>query len=152
MTRQAVSTFLLLFCLSVAALAGGIKPYPGAKADDKATEAATAMIGIMAPEGVQMKATVYMTSDSFDKVVQFYAGLGKRITEMEGEKMPVNKLPSGQVIREAFVVFDGAADMTSSTCWVKIQRPYVGAYGEIDGKQVADDVRDVTAITFAEKK
>jgi hypothetical protein len=152
MNRRAVSTFLLLLCVSATALSGGIKRYPGAKADDKATKVAMTMVGLMASEGVQLKATVYMTTDSFEKVVQFYAPLGKQITEGEGEKMPESKLPSGQVIRETYLVFDGAPDIDSSTSWIKIQRPYVGAYGDMDGKQFAEDVRDVTAITIVEKK
>jgi hypothetical protein len=152
MTRRILPTSFLLLGIIASVLAGGSKPYPGAKVDDKATKTATTMIGYMAPEGVPMKATVYMTTDSYEKVLQFYKALGKQLTMQGGEKMPVRKLPSGQVIKEAYVIFDGAADITSSTSWVKIQRPYVGAIGEVDGKQVVDDVRDVTAITVAEKK
>jgi hypothetical protein len=39
------------------------------------------MIGYMGPADIPMKATVYMTTDSFEKVLQLYKTFGKRVAE-----------------------------------------------------------------------
>ena len=36
------------------------------------------------------------------------------------------KLSSGQELKEAYFIFDNAADIMTSKHWIKIQRPYLG--------------------------
>jgi hypothetical protein len=122
------------------------KVYPGAKKftpDTKETEEAAKAL----PPGTE--ASIYMTDDSFEKVVAFYKGIAKEYA-MPGTKQ--GKLPSGQEMMQAIFIFDGAADLMSSKSWAKVQRPYVGAVEFKGGKPEFKDIRDVTAIVLVQKK
>jgi hypothetical protein len=143
-----VLSLLMLLAFSTLVIAAEFKPYPGATIDQKATKVATE---IAKEAGMSVKATIYTTSDSFEKVYAFYKGIAKEY------KMPhgggVKKLPSGQELREAYLILDGAADITRSKLWIKIQRPYIGSVEMGKDFQVKyKDVRDITAITVSEKK
>lgn len=142
---------LLIFCLIVVStpvIAAEFKPYPGSKIDNKATKDATELLK---QSGMAGKATIYTTNDSFEKVHAFYKGIAKEY-KMPGER-GVKKLPSGQELREAYFIFDGAADIMSSKLWIKVQRPYIGSMEMGKDFQVKyKDVRDVTAITVSEQK
>jgi hypothetical protein len=130
-----VFTFSLLF-------AAEFKLYPGAKMDEKATK--EAQEAALAAKMSNVKATIYTTKDSFQKVASFYKGIAKehimpRASGTSG-KPRKSDLFEGD-LWEAFFIFDGAKDLASSKLWVKVQRPYIG-----------EDVRDVTAIVVTEKK
>jgi hypothetical protein len=115
-------------------LAQDFKPYPGSKLDQKGTRDASA-----AAPGKQ--SDVYTTDDAFDKVYAFYKGLYKEYTMMRGTP----RLPSGQQLKWAFFILDGAQDFSKSKYWMKIQRPYVGG---ADSK----DIRDLTVIQTVRSK
>jgi len=119
---------MLLAAINPTCLAQDFKPYPGGKADEKASREASAAV-----PGKQSQ--VFTTDDPFEKVYSFYKGLYKEFTM--GNASP--KLPSGQPIRWAFFILDGAKDLASSKYWMKIQRPYVGG---TDGQEI----REVTVI------
>jgi len=120
---------LVLFVLgSILGLANAqdFKPYAGSKLDSEASREASA-----AAPGKQSE--VYTTADSYEKVYAFYKGQYKEFVIGNGGP----KLPSGQQIRWAFFILDGAKDLATSKYWMKVQRPYVGGS---DGK----DIREVT--------
>ncbi len=98
------------------------------------------------------KVIVFTTSDSFESVVSFYRGIGReyRVPGAGGKPM---KLPSGQELREAYFIFDGAGDIMTSKHWIKIQRPYlgIGRPGEgMPGKSM--NAREVTAIIEEDRR
>lgn len=96
---------------------------------------------------------IYATGDSFEKVFAFYKGKAKEYKMPHREKEGVKKLPSGQELKEAFFIFDGAPDIITSKLWVKIQRPYIGRVEMGKDYQVRyEDIRDITAITVSEQR
>lgn len=143
-----VLSLLMFLAFATLVLAVEFKPYPGAAIDQKATKEATELVK---QAGMARKATIYTTSDSFEKVYAFYQGIAKDYG-MPSHKEPL-KLPSGEVLKEAYFIFDGVADIMSSKLWIKIQRPYIGRVEMGKDFQVKyEDVRDITAITVSEQK
>jgi hypothetical protein len=142
------SLALLVLALTTGAAAQGFKVYPGATKynppDTKETRDAMKAL----PPGTT--STIYTTNDSFEKVVAFYKGFAKEY-QMPGRRGG-GKLPSGPDLKEAYLIFDGAADMLTSKSWAKVQRPFIGSVDFKGGVPEYKDVRDVTAIVVAEKK
>ncbi len=135
-----ILAILICFVFSTLVFAADFKLYPGARIDDKATKEAnetTAMAKMS-----KTKATIYTTTDSFQKVASFYKGIAKEFTipRASGTSGKPKKYENYDLY-EAFFIFDGAKDLASSKLWVKVQRPYIG-----------EDVRNITAIVVSEKK
>ncbi|RPI73230.1 MAG: hypothetical protein EHM45_21055 [Desulfobacteraceae bacterium] len=133
---------LSIFSLSI--FAAAFKPYPQAKLHEKATRDG---MEIAAQMKQNIKIEVYTTDESFEKVYEFYKGAAAEY------KMPYHtpegtKLPTGQILKEAFFIFDGAKDLAASKLWIKIQRPAVGLTKEDLQKNT---IRDVTVITVSVK-
>ncbi len=148
MRRTIALAFLASLALHPPASAAQFKPYPGAAVDSKASKEAA---DIAKEAGMTGKTTIYTTRDPFEKVCAFYKGMAKEY------KMPQEggtaRLPSGQELKEAYFIFDGARDIAVSKLWIKIQRPYVGGMEiEKDFQVRYKDVRDVTAVTVSEHK
>lgn len=141
---------LIGFAFSTLVLAAEFKPYPGAKIDEKATKESRK---VLAEAGMtNTKSTIYTTGDSFEKVFAFYNKMAKEY-KMPSRGEGVKRLPSGQELKEAFFIFDGAPDITTSKLWIKIQRPYIGKVTMGKNYEVKyEDIRDVTAITVSEQK
>jgi hypothetical protein len=120
--------------------AAEFKLYPGAKMDEKATK--EAQEAALAAKMSNVKATIYTTKESFQKVASFYKGIAKEhmMPRASGTSGKPKKY-EGYDLYEAFFIFDGAKDLSTSKLWVKIQRPYIG-----------EDIYDVTAIVVSEKK
>ncbi|MGC8810602.1 MAG: hypothetical protein ACP5Q3_10180 [bacterium] len=140
MKKTVFGAIILTLVLFTITGAGEFKLYPGAKLDEKATKEAQDMAA--AAKMSNVKASIYTTADSFAKVASFYKGLAKEYT------MPRASGTSGKPKKyekydlwEAFFIFDGAKDLSTSKLWIKVQRPYIG-----------EEVRDVTAIVLSEKK
>jgi hypothetical protein len=138
---------ILVLTLSAANMAGEFKVYPGATVDQKATEEARRLADNVRKQAPRMAAntgepTIYVTADPVDKVIEFYRGVAKEY-QMPGPK--ARTLPSGQALKQAFFIFDGASDLASSKLWAKVQRPYVG---DLEFK----DIRDITAIVVSERR
>ena len=152
MTRFAcIYGLVIFFALTMVGLAADFKPYPGTKIDEKATQEANQMAA-GSKMGKAPKSTIYTTGDSFDKVFDFYKGMAKEYKMPHQKEGKVKKLPSGQELKEAYFIFDGANDLMSSKLWIKVQRPYIGRV-KMEGYQPKyEDVRDVTAIVVAEQK
>jgi len=142
---------VILLALTMVVLAADFRPYPGAKIDEKATQEAN-QSATGSKMGKVPKSTIYTASDSFEKVFDFYKGMAKEFKMPHQKEGKVKKLPSGQELKEAYFIFDGASDLMSSKLWIKIQRPYIGRV-KMEGYQAKyEDVRDVTAIVVAEQK
>jgi hypothetical protein len=63
------------------------------------------------------------------------------------------KLSSGQELKEAYFIFDNAADIMTSEHWIKIQRPYLVRGHTKEGFQGKyATIRDVTAIIEEDKR
>lgn len=92
----------------------------------------------------------YTTDDSFEKVVAFYKGIAKEYT-LPGQGK-TRKLPDGRELKQAFFIFDGAADLITSKSWAKVQRPFIGSIEMKGYTPEYHDIRDLTEIVFTEKK
>ena len=126
---------LVLVLTTALSVAQELKLYPGSHLDEKASSDAS-----QTAPGKESK--VYTTSESFEKVFEFYKGVYKQDTSMRATGP---KLPSGQQIQWAFFIIDGGTKLSNSNNWMKVQHPYVGG---VDGK----DIRDVTVIQSVRKK
>lgn len=137
-----------LLLAAITATGQTAKVYPGAsKYTPPDTQETRDALKAM-PPGTQ--AAYYTTNDSFEKVVHFYKGLGSEYS-MPGLRKG-GKLPSGQELKQAYFIFDGAKDITTSKSWAKIQRPFIGGVDFKGGRPEYRDVKDVTAIDLVTKK
>jgi len=122
-----VFAVVLCVCVSILLAVGTgfaeFKIYPGAKLDEKETKAQQELTK-QAKTGSTPK--VYVTDDAFEKVKDFYAGIGTEYKMPGRSDNKVQKLPSGTVLKDTFFIFDGAKDLATSKLWAKIQRPYIG--------------------------
>jgi len=144
-----ILTLVMSVTLPTVVFAGGFKVYPGAKLEDvyetKQSEAGTKMS--KAP-----KVIIFTTNDFFENVVAFYRGTGREY-RMPGSSGKPIKLPSGQELKEAYFIFDNAADIMTSKYWIKIQRPYLSRERTKEGFQGKyGAVREVTAIIEEDKR
>lgn len=135
---------LSIFLAAIGGAAQTFKVYPGAKKLDNES----AEIGKTLPAGSE--GSVYVTNDSYDKVVAFYKGIGKEYTMPYMKKG--TKLPNGQELLSVYFIFDGAASIATSKNWAKVQRPYVGSVKMNGMTPEYSDIRDVTAIVATQKK
>ena len=148
MMRQRVNFLVaaVMFLFSVSVWAAEFKPYPGAKLDEKATKDAQEVAAMMKTK-TKAKASVYTTDDSFEKVYEFYKGVAKEFSmphfSAEGTKSAI----TGQTMKAAFFIMDGAPDIQTSNLWIKVQRPAIGLY-----KEDLEKAQDITAIIVSEKR
>jgi len=150
--RKVIYVLLLAgFVFSTVGFSAEFKLYPGAKIDEKATK--KAMDGAVGAKTPDVKPAIYTTSDSFEKVASFYKGISKeymmpRASGTSGKP----KKREGYDLWEAYFIFDGAKDLSTSKLWIKVQRPYIGGV-KMEGLQAKyEDVRDITAIVVSEKR
>ena len=152
MVRFITLVAVVFTCTAVAATVA-LKPYPGAKVDEKASQTATTMLKSLGEKKASMlKATVYMTGDAFEKVTAYYLAKGKETRPPSTKPDDLKRLPWGETIKEMYVIFDGTKDIIASNAWAHIQRPFVGTMAMTGGKVVMDDIRDVTVITVVSEK
>jgi hypothetical protein len=140
-------TVFLTFALMGSAAGEGLKLYPGAvKYTPPETEQNKQFADTVRP-GTTI--TAYFTDDPFEKVLAFYRGLGKEYTS---PNMKAEKLPDGQEVKKAFLIFDGAPDLVTSKRWASIRHPFIGSVTRDNGEPQYPDIRDVTEIVVTEKK
>jgi len=145
MQKLKIAVFALTVALLAISAAGQtFKVYPGAKKLEKES----AEIAKTLPAGSE--GSVYVTNDSYEKVVAFYKGIGKEYTMPYMKK--TTKLPTGQELMSVYFIFDGAASIATSKNWAKVQRPYVGSVKMNGMTPEYSDIRDVTAIVTTTKK
>jgi hypothetical protein len=146
-----LAVLLGLTCaFATAAWAADFKPYPGARVDEAATQAARQDAAQSPLQPKEMVITIYLTSAPFEKVAAFYRGLGREY-KMPGGQDP-QKLPGGQELKAAYFIFDGAPDLVASRRWAKVQRPYIGDIKMVGRTPQYQDVREVTVIILSEEK
>ena len=147
-TSRSTIIAVILAAAATVALADGFRPYPGAtRYSPPDTPERREMLKAL-PPGTE--SIIYLSSDSFEKVVTYYKSVATQYTMPAMPGMPkVRKLPTGQELQQAYFIFDGAKDLTVSKSWAQIQRPYIGS---VDENLQYHDVRDVTAITVSQKK
>jgi hypothetical protein len=143
-----ILTFVILFALPAPGFSASFKIYPGAKLDGvyeaKQPEPGSKILKTS-------KEIVFTTSDPFESVIAFYSGIVREY-KIPGRTGRVAKLFSGQELKEAYFIFDDAADIMTSKHWIKIQRPYLvkdqakGASGKYG------NTREVTAIIEEDKR
>ncbi len=114
--------FVMVLMLSAVVFAGTFKVYPRARLEDtyeaRQSEAGSKMS--KAP-----KVFIFTTNDFFENVVAFYRGLAREY-RVPGTGGKPTRLSSGHDLKEAYFIFDDAADIMTSKHWIKIQRPYLG--------------------------
>ncbi len=140
--------FMIIFLLTqLSSLwAGSFTEYPGAKFDKELTEKAKEE---SEKAGVKSQSKVYFTSDSIEKVKNFYLKSGKEF------KMgrPVQKLNDGTIIEQYFIIFDDAKTINTSSEWLSIQTPFIGNFEFKNGKIEFRDIRkNLTSIQIVFKK
>jgi hypothetical protein len=144
-----ILTLVMSFTLPTVVFAAAFKVYPGARVEE-VYEGSQSGTGNRMQKGP--KVIIFTTNDFFENVVAFYRGTGREY-RMPGMAGKSTKLSSGQELKEAYFIFDNAADIVSSKHWIKIQRPYLvrgrtkeGFYGKYEA------VREVTAIIEEDKR
>lgn len=143
-----ILTFVIFFILSTTGFAASFKVYPGARVEE-IYETKQSETGAKMPKGP--KVIIFTTNDFFENVVAFYRGAGREY-RMPGGGKPI-KLPSGQELKEAYFIFDNAADIMTSKHWIKIQRPYLSRERTREGSPGRyGAVREVTAIIEEDKR
>ncbi len=147
--RVLTVAFLIFVVFSTALFAASFKVYPGAKLEDvyetKQPETTSKM-------SKGPKVIIFTTNDLFENVVAFYRGTGREY-QMPGTGGKPIKLPSGQELKEAYFIFDNAADIMTSKHWIKIQRPYLSREQTKQGSPGKyGAVREVTAIIEEDKR
>lgn len=145
-TKTFAGVGLLVLAMSVGAAGQGFKVYPGATKytpDTKETKEATQTL----PPGTTT--AVYLTDDSFEKVVAYYKSFAKEYTMPR--RRPADKLPNGQDLKQTFFIFDGADSIVTSKNWAKVQRPFIGSVEMKDMTPQYHDIRDVTEIGVTQK-
>ena len=150
MKRSAyVLAFVMFFSLSAVVLAGSFKVYPGAKLEDIYE---TKQSGVDSKMSKPLKVIIFTTNDLFENVAAFYRGTAREY-RMPGSSGKPTKLSSGQELKEAYFIFDNAADIMTSKHWIKIQRPYLSRERTKEGFQGKyGAVREVTAIIEEDKR
>ena len=140
----------VLFALSAPGFSTPFKVYPGARLEGVYETKQPEAPGKMAA-AVKVKRITFTTYDPFETVVAFYRTLAKEYRTPGGGGNPV-RLPSGQELKEAYFILDGARDLSTSEHWIKIQRPYIdrdqtggASYGKYE------QAKEVTAIIEEEK-
>ena len=139
---------VMLLVLPALGFSASFKVYPGAQLDGvyeaKQPEPGSKILKTS-------KEIVFTTSDPFESVIAFYSGIAREY-KIPGRTGRVAKLFSGQELKEAYFIFDDAADIMTSKHWIKIQRPYLvkdqakGASGKYG------NTREVTAIIEEDKR
>lgn len=148
-TGAFILTFVMSFTLTAVVFAGSFKVYPGARVEE-VYEAKQSETG--AKMSKSPKVIIFTTNDFFENVVAFYRGTGREY-RMPGSSGKPIKLPSGQELKEAYFIFDNAADIMTSKHWIKIQRPYLVRGRTKEGSQGKYGVvREVTAIIEEDKR
>ena len=140
---------VMLLALPAIGFSASFKVYPGAKLEDVyETKQSEAGAKVSKP----LKVIIFTTNDLFENVVAFYRGTGREY-RIPGSSGKPTKLSSGQELKEAYFIFDNAADIMTSKHWIKIQRPYLSRGRTREGSQGKyEAVRDVTAIIEEDKR
>ncbi len=144
-----ILAFMMFFALPGLSFSASFKVYPGARLEDiyepRQSEAGAKVS--KAP-----KVIIFTTSDFFENVVAFYRGAAREY-RIPGSGGKPTKLASGQELKEAYFIFDNAADIMTSKHWIKIQRPYLSRERTKEGFQGKySAVREVTAIIEEDKR
>jgi hypothetical protein len=144
-----ILTLVMSFTLPAVVFAGSFKVYPGARVEEvyeaKQSETGTTMQKVP-------KVIIFTTNDFFENVVAFYRGTAREY-RMPGMAGKSTKLSSGQELKEAYFIFDDAADIMTSKHWIKIQRPYLSRERTKEGSPGKyGAVREVTAIIEEDKR
>jgi hypothetical protein len=144
-----ILTLVMSFTLAALGFSASFKVYPGAKVEEvyDAKQSETGAKMSKSP-----KIIIFTTNDFFENVVAFYRGTGREY-RMPGSSGKPIKLPSGQELKEAYFIFDEAADIMASKHWIKIQRPYLSRERTKEGSRGRyEAVREVTAIIEEDKR
>ena len=144
-----ILAFGMLFALPAPGFSASFKVYPGAKLED-VYETKQSEVG--AKMSRAPKVIIFTTNDLFENVVAFYRGTAREYIIPGSSGKPM-KLSSGQELKEAYFIFDGAGDLGTSKHWIKIQRPYLSRARTSEGVPGKyEKIRDVTAIIEEDKR
>jgi hypothetical protein len=144
-----ILAFVMVLALPALGFSASFKVYPGAKLEDVYEAKQSDAGGKMSKAP---KVIIFTTNDLFENVVAFYRGTAReyRIPGSSGKPM---KLSSGQELKEAYFILDGAGDLSTSKHWIKIQRPYLSRARTSEGFQGKyEKIREVTAIIEEDKR
>jgi len=124
---------------ALALTAAAPKPYPRVRTEpwfDRYAREAKASLQKITP-GAELD--IWMTDDSFDKVLGFYKASGTERPEFAKALVLNLRNRSLRDVQVTYVVFDGAASPVASSHYVSIQRPVIVQFDPLE-------VHDVTQI------
>ena len=148
-TGALILTFVVSFTFPSLGFSASFNVYPGARVEEIYEANRSEAVAKMSKTP---KVIIFTTNDFFESVVAFYRGTGREY-RMPGMAGKSTKLPSGQELKEAYFIFDDAADIMTSKHWIKIQRPYLSRRRPGEGAQGKyEAVREVTAIIEEDKR
>ena len=140
----------VLFALSAPGFSTPFKVYPGARLEGVYETKQPEPPGKIGA-AIKVKRITFTTNDPFETVVAFYRTVAREYRTPGSSGKPV-RLSSGQDLKEAYFILDGASDLSTSAHWIKIQRPYIdtdqtgaASYGKYE------KAKEVTAIIEEEK-
>ena len=143
--KRAIYILAVVILLPAFSFSASFKVYPGARLES-----------INEPKQSEFEAKIskapkvitFTTNDPFESVVAFYRGTGREY-RIPGSNGKPAKLSSGQEVKEAYFIFDNAADLSTSKHWIKIQWPYLTKWGI---QERFEKIRNVTAIIEEDKR
>ncbi len=146
-----IFAFAMVFCLPAVGFSASFKVYPGAKLEDVYEVKQQPEPGKILRASTS-KEIIFTTNDPFESVVAFYRGTGREY-RVPGSGGKPTQLSTGQELKEAYFIFDNAADLSTSKHWIKIQRPYLTRARTNEGFQGRyEKIREVTAIIEEDKR
>ncbi len=151
MKKISILAFVILFFMPLLSFSASFKVYPGAQLEDVYETKQQPEPGKIL-KTTTSKEIIFTTNAPFESVVAFYRGEGREYRVPGSGGNPI-KLSTGQELKEAYFIFDNAADIMTSKHWVKIQRPYLSRERTKDGFQGRyQGTREVTAIIEEDKR
>lgn len=124
--------------------------YPGSHIDEHTTELVNRRNAAKAGEAASTT-TIYVTTDSYEKVLAWYRKFGREFVMPGGLGQPTD-LPEGKKLRQTYYIFDNSTSLRGSKSWVKIQSPYAGPPWKPDLKEADKPMKELTAIMHVTSK
>jgi hypothetical protein len=124
--------------------------YPGSHIDEHTTELANRRSTAKDGEAAT-KTTIYVTTDSYEKVLAWYRKFGREFVMPGGLAQPTG-LPEGKKLRQTYYILDSSTSLRGSKSWVKIQNPYAGPPWKAKLADQDSPMKELTAIMHVSAK
>jgi hypothetical protein len=116
------------------------EPYPGARTEPWVQQYERQANDSLKQSMPGARIEISITSDPFEKVVEFYRQHGKERPAFAEPLVAMLKQKVGREVKATYVIFDDADSPVTSASYLSIQRPATVSFEPLD-------VRDVTVIS-----